>query len=149
MKLHHTFALALATVFLFNFLGAPTAGMAVSRGESFSAEVIYVADGDSIVVQRKKNQPALRVDLAGLEAKPGGEAQRFLNELAYGKVVDVEVIGTEAGLRARVFLDGRDLGEALVDADLARETDASLHPVRRMRRLGRLVQIFLGSDGRS
>ena len=149
MKLRHTYGLALATVFLFNFLVAPTASMAVSRGESFPAEVIYVADGDSIVVQKKKNQPALTVDLAGLEAKAGGEAQRFLNELAYGKVVDVEVIGTEPGLRARVFLDGRDLGEALVDADLARKTDASLHPVRRMRRLGRLVQILLGSDGRS
>ncbi len=148
MKLHHTFALTLATVFLFNFLVAPAASAAVSPGESFSAEVIHVPDGDSIVVQ-KKNQPALTVHLAGVEANPGGKAQRFLNGLAYGKVVDVEVIGTESGLRARVFLDSRDLGEALVDADLARETDASLHPVRRMRRLGRLAQILLGSDGRS
>ena len=138
----------LATVFLFNFLGAPAASTSVSRGESFSAEVIYIADGDSIVAQKKKNQPALTVDLAGLEVKPGGEAQRFLNELAYGKVVDVEVIGTE-GLRARVSLDGSDLGKALVDAGLARETDASLHPVRQMRRLGRLAQILLGGHGRS
>lgn len=147
MKLHHTFALTLATVFLWN--AAPAAGKAVSPGESFSAEVIYVVDGDSILVQTQKNRPAVKIDLAGVEAKPGSGARMFLDDLVLEKVVDVQVIGTESGLRAHVFLDSRDLGDALVDADLARETDASLHPVRRMRRFGRLAQIFLGGHGGS
>ena len=144
MKLQHTFALALATVLLSNFFVAPAASQAASPGESFSAEVIYVVDGDSILVQKQKNRPAVKVDLAGIEATPGPEAQTFLKELAFGKVVDVEVISTEGGLQARVSLDGKDLGEALVDADRARNTDAALHPIRRVKRFGRLTQIVLG-----
>ncbi len=87
MKLHHTFALALATIFLWN--AAPAAAKAVSPGESFSAEVIYVLDGDSILVQTQKNRPAVKVDLAGVEAKPGSGAKMFLDGLVHRKVVDV------------------------------------------------------------
>ena len=112
MKLHHTFALALATAFLWN--AAPAAAKALSPGESFSGEVIYVVDGDSILVQTRKNRPAVKVDLAGVEAKRGSGARMFLGDLVHRKVVDVRVISTEGGLRARVFLDGKDLAAGLV-----------------------------------
>ncbi len=147
MKLHHTLALALATIFLWS--AAPAAAKTVSPGESFSAQVIYVLDGDSILVQTQKNRPAVKVDLAGVEAKPGSGARMFLDGLVHKKVVDVRVISTEAGLRARVSHDGKDLGEALLDANLARETDGSLHPIRGARRFGRLMQVFLGGHRRS
>ncbi len=147
MKLHHTFALALATVFLCN--AAPAAGKAVFPGESFSAEVIYVVDGDSILVQTQKTRPAVKVDLAGVEAKPGSGARMFLDDLVHTKIVHVRVISTEAGLQARVSRDGKDLGEALLDANLARDTERSLHPIRRARSFGRLTQLFLGGHGRS
>ena len=147
MKLHHTFALALATAFLWN--AAPAAAKALSPGESFSGEVIYVVDGDSIPVQTRKNRPAVKVDLAGVEAKRGSGARMFLGDLVHRKVVDVRVISTEGGLRARVFLDGKDLAAGLVEADLARETGASVYPIRRLRGFGRLTQVFLGGRSRS
>ncbi len=144
MKLQHTFALALAIVLLSNFFVAPAASQAASPGESFSAEVIYVVDGDSILVQKQKNRPAVKIDLAGIEATSGRGARTFLKELAFGKVVDVEVTSTHGGLQARVFLDGKDLGETLVDADFARKNDTALHPIRRGKRIARLTQIVLG-----
>ena len=114
----HISALALAIGLAFTLFLAPAA-MAISRGESFPAEVVQVLDGDSILVQRESSRHTMRVDLAGITANQGPEAQEFLNEHAYRKVVDVEVSDTDSGLRARVSLDGKDLGKALVDAGLA------------------------------
>ena len=144
----HISALALATAVASTLFGAPAA-MAISRGQSFPAEVVQVLDGDSILVQRESSHHTLRVDLAGITANQGPEAQEFLNERASRKVVDVEVSGTDSGLRARVSLDGKDLGKALVDAGLARETQASAHPVRRLKHWGRRIQIAMGHQGRS
>ena len=148
MKSHHISVLTLVAALASTLFVAPAA-MAISRGESFPAEVIQVLDGDSILVQRENSHHTVKVDLAGITANQGPEAQEFLNEHAYRKVVDVEVSGTDSGRRARVSLDGKDLGKALVDAGLARETHASAHPVRKLKRWGRLTQIVLGGQGRS
>ncbi len=148
MKSHHISVLALVTALASTLFVAPAA-MAISRGESFPAEVIQVLDGDSILVQRESSHHTLRIDLAGIDAKGGSEARKFLNDLAYRKSVNVEISGTDRGLRARVSLDGKDLGKALVDAGLARETHASAHPVRKLKRWGRRIQFAMGHQGRS
>ncbi len=148
MKPQNISVLALATALVSTIFLAPPA-VAISRGHSFPAEVLQVLDGDSILVQRESSHHTLRIDLAGIDAKGGSEARKFLNDLAYRKIVNVEVSGTDSGLRARVSLDGKDLGKALVDAGLARETHASAHPVRKLKRWGRLTQIVLGGQGRS
>lgn len=148
MKPQHISVLALATALASTLFGAPAA-MAISRGQSFPAKVVQVLDGDSILVQRESSHHTLRVDLAGIDAKGSSEARKFLNDLAYRKSVNVEISGTDRGLRARVSVDGKDLGKALVDAGLARETHASAHPVRKLKRWGRLTQIILGGQGGS
>jgi endonuclease YncB( thermonuclease family) len=94
----------------------------VQAGEIFTGVVTHVRDGDTIVVGK---QP-IRLD--GVHAPEmrddgGPEARAFVIDLVGGKAVSCDPMGSETYDRrvAVCYLDGEDIGRALIRAGLARD----------------------------
>jgi micrococcal nuclease len=84
--------------------------------EVFTASVMSVEDGDSVVVKMENEQIAL--NLAGVDApelsQPNGlQARQFLSDLTLGKTVTVRLTGGTDRM-ARLEVAGVDVTEALV-----------------------------------
>jgi endonuclease YncB( thermonuclease family) len=88
--------------------------------EVFTATVLSVEDGDSIVVQTGGERMAL--DLAGVDApeaaqQGGPDAKQFLSALTLGKTVTVRLTGAPDRF-ARISVNGVDVTEALIRAGM-------------------------------
>lgn len=94
-------------------------------GDDFVAEVVAVADGDTLTVGQLGLRGVLRlasVDAPELDQPFGPEARRYATEQALGKLVRVVVVEIDAydRLVAEVLLpDGRSLNGELVRLGLA------------------------------
>jgi micrococcal nuclease len=102
---------------------ASSGALAQPQGR-FTARVVKVTDGDTIVV--RQGARALTVRLHGIDAPEGGQAfsrraATFLSELALGRDVQLEVVTTDryGRLVCLVEVDGRDVGREMVRAGLA------------------------------
>lgn len=99
----------------------PTAVLA----ESFSGKVVKVSDGDTVSVMRRGR--AQKVRFQGIDAPEkrqafGHRAKKFTSDLAFGRVVTVQVVDVDRYGRivGEVILpDGRSLNRELVRAGLA------------------------------
>jgi endonuclease YncB( thermonuclease family) len=94
--------------------------------------VTHVADGDTITVITA-NQTKLRIRMVGIDAPEtpkgtkfpgqpyGKEAEAYLTQLVEGKRVTVEIYGVDRYKRllATIFLDGKDINLAMIEAGLA------------------------------
>jgi len=94
--------------------------------------VTHVADGDTITVITA-NQTKLRIRMVGIDAPEtpkgtkfpgqpyGKEAEAYLTQLVEGKRVTVEMYGVDRYKRllATIFLDGKDINLAMIEAGLA------------------------------
>ena len=117
------------TIVLVSFLSISFAVALPSfAGETFSAKVRWVTDGDTLVVSAGRHQTV--VQIAGIDAPEltqpfGKEARDFLAETAVKKTVTVEVLETKENrsVVARVTIDGKDLAETLVEEGLAWASD--------------------------
>jgi micrococcal nuclease len=92
-----------------------------AAGERFTARVVHVFDGDSMIVERGGQRVDVR--LHGVDAPEGGQAygdasKRFLTDLVFGKSVAVEVRDIDPYNRrvSRLSLDGRDVGVEIIRA---------------------------------
>ena len=88
--------------------------------EVFTASVMSVEDGDSVVVKTESEQIA--VNLSGVDApemsQPGGlQARQFLSDLTLGKTVTVRLTN-RVDRMARLEVAGIDVTEALVRAGM-------------------------------
>jgi endonuclease YncB( thermonuclease family) len=92
--------------------------------------VTHVADGDTITVITA-NQTKLRIRMVGIDApetpkgtkfpaQPYGK-EAYLKQLVEGKQVKVEIYGVDRYKRllATIFLDGKDINLAMIEAGLA------------------------------
>jgi micrococcal nuclease len=91
-----------------------------------------VADGDTITVITA-NHTKLRIRMVGIDAPEtpkgtkfpgqpyGKEAEAYLTQLVEGKRVTVEIYGVDRYKRllATIFLDGKDINLAMIEAGLA------------------------------
>jgi micrococcal nuclease len=91
-----------------------------------------VADGDTITVIRA-NQTKLRIRMVGIDAPEtpkgtkfpgqpyGKEAEAYLKQLVEGKRVKVEIYAVDRYKRllSVIFLDGKDINRAMLEAGLA------------------------------
>lgn len=117
-------------------------------GESFSGEVVGVADGDTITVTR--NGEAVRVRLDGVDCPEDHQAfsqsaKEFTSVAVLGKVVTVQVrdVDRYGRLVGRVSYEGRDVSLALVRQGLAwhykeYSSDSELASAERQARSARL-----------
>jgi endonuclease YncB( thermonuclease family) len=94
--------------------------------------VTHVADGDTITVITA-NQTKLRIRMLGIDAPEtpkgtkfpgqphGKEAEAFLKQLVEGKWVNVEIneVDRYKRLLSTIFLDGKDINLAMIEAGLA------------------------------
>jgi endonuclease YncB( thermonuclease family) len=94
--------------------------------------VTHVADGDTITVITA-NQTKLRIRMVGIDAPEtpkgtkfpgqpyGKEAEAHLKQLIEGKRVTVEIYGVDRYKRllSTIFLDGKDINLAMIEAGLA------------------------------
>ena len=138
-----------ALITLTSLVASPAEAKKTKKGETFSAKVVRIIDGDSIVVQRSPSSDTTRINLAGIDAKGSADAQQYLSTLLLGTTVSVKVVSTKGvDSSADVSLNGSDVGESVVNAGLARGTGNSIRPVRRLRGTGRLARNILrrGSD---
>lgn len=94
--------------------------------ETFTGQVTYVTDGDTLWVQADTGGPARKVRMAGMDApelcQPGGKAAReFLMQLVLQRRVTVSVAYHDQWGRglATVGLEGKDLGAQMVRAGQA------------------------------
>lgn len=99
-------------------------GAGVQTGQ-FEAKVVGVADGDTITVLRD-GRVQITVRLDGIDCPEGGQAfsnraKEFTSDLVFGQVVTLEPRDKDRYGRtvARVYVDGFDVGLALVKAGLA------------------------------
>jgi len=95
-------------------------------GRTFSAEVVRVADGDSIEVRTAAGREVIRIRVHGVDAPERGEpfsqaATRFTRAAVFGRVVtlDGQDVDRYGRLVARVRHGRMDLGVELVRAGLA------------------------------
>lgn len=95
-----------------------------ARQEHFSARVVTVIDGDTIVVLRDGHE--VRVRLEGIDAPEAGQefweqAKAFMTDAVLGKTIVItgDEIDTSGRLIARVTVDGRDVSLAAVEAGCA------------------------------
>lgn len=93
-------------------------------GESFPGRVVSVRDGDTLEVMR--GGKAVRVRLWGVDCPElaqafGPRAKQRTSDLAFGREVRVTVVDRDryGRLVVQVEVDGRDLGEALLQAGMA------------------------------
>jgi micrococcal nuclease len=91
-----------------------------------------VADGDTLTVITP-NQTKLRIRMLGIDAPEtpkgtkfpgqpyGPEAEAYLKRLVEGKRVRVEIFGVDRYKRllCTIFLDGKDINLAMIEAGLA------------------------------
>lgn len=93
--------------------------------QDFTAKVIGVSDGDTITVLHDTKPEKIRlaeIDCPEKTQAFGAAAKHRTSELAFGKIVTVDVIGHDRYKRsiAQVELpDGRNLNRELVDQGLA------------------------------
>jgi endonuclease YncB( thermonuclease family) len=94
--------------------------------------VTHVADGDTITVITA-NHTKLRISMVGIDAPEtpkgpkfpgqpyGKEAEAYLTQLVEGKRVTVEIYGVDRYQRllSTIFLDGKDINLAMIEAGLA------------------------------
>ena len=94
--------------------------------------VTHVADGDTITVITA-NHTKLRIRMVGIDAPEtpkgtkfpgqpyGKEAEAYLKQLVEGKQVKVEIYSVDRYKRllATIFLDGKDINLAMIEAGLA------------------------------
>ena len=94
--------------------------------------VTHVADGDTITVITA-NQTKLRIRMVGMDAPEtpkgtkfpgqpyGKDAEAYLKQLVEGKRVQVEIDGVDRykGLLSTIFLDGKNINLAMIEAGLA------------------------------
>lgn len=106
--------------FLISFLVLSTA-----FGETFTAKVVRVIDGDTIVVLTEQNEQ-IRVRLHGIDAPEKGEpyskkATELLSSLVAGKAVEIRKTGKDRYHRTLgvVLLDGKDINAQMVASGLA------------------------------
>jgi endonuclease YncB( thermonuclease family) len=109
----------LRTALIFAILAAP------ALGETLHDKVVGVIDGDTIdVLDTAKQQHWIRFD--GIDAPERGQpfsnrAKSTLSDLVFGKTVRVESDGDDKYERfvGRVYVDGRDVGLAMLEAGMA------------------------------
>lgn len=96
-----------------------------TRAETISGRVIGISDGDTITVLDSKNQP-YKIRLAGIDAPEkrqafGNVSRQHMAELAFGKeaVADCHKTDRNKRLVCTVYVDGKDVGLAQLDAGLA------------------------------
>jgi micrococcal nuclease len=91
-----------------------------------------VANGDTVIVITP-NHTKLRIRMLGIDAPEtpkgtkfpgqpyGTEAEAYLKKLVEGKRVTVEIYGVDRSKRllATIFLDGKDINLAMIEAGLA------------------------------
>jgi micrococcal nuclease len=96
------------------------------------SRVERVADGDTVTVITP-NQTKLRIRLLGIDAPEtpkgakfpgqpyGTDAEAYLTQLVAGKQVRVEIYGVDRYKRllATIFVDGKDINLAMIEAGLA------------------------------
>lgn len=99
------------------------AGVAAGA-ESFSGRVVSVRDGDTLEVMR--GGKAVRVRLWGVDCPElaqafGQRAKQRTSDLVFGRDVRVTIVDHDryGRLVVQVEVDGRDLGEALIQAGMA------------------------------
>ena len=97
-------------------------------GESFTAKVLYVSDGDTLVVSAGRQQTVVQlggIDAPELSQEFGKAARDFLADVAVKKTVVVEVLERKPNrsIVARVTVDGKDLAQVLVEEGLAWASD--------------------------
>ena len=92
--------------------------------ERFTGKVVAVADGDTISVLRDGR--AVRVRLEGIDCPEKGQdfsqrAKQFTSDPTFGKEVTIDVRDVDRYRRlvARVYVAGKDVSVALVEAGLA------------------------------
>ncbi len=97
----------------------------VAPPESFTAKVVGVKDGDSIVVLHNRKEVVVRlhgIDTPEFGQDFGSQAKKQTSDLCFGKMVTVHVKGTDRYDRTlgEVLLpDGRSLNHELVRAGYA------------------------------
>lgn len=109
----------LRTALIVAILAAP------ALGETLHGKVVGVIDGDTIdVLDAVKKQHRVRFD--GIDAPERGQpfsnrAKSTLSDLVFGKTVRVESDGEDKYKRlvGRVYVDGRDVGLAMLEAGMA------------------------------
>jgi endonuclease YncB( thermonuclease family) len=92
---------------------------------ALEGKVVGVIDGDTIdVLDSSKKQHRIRFD--GIDAPERGQpfsnrAKSTLSDLVFGKTVKVDTEGTDKYDRTigRVYVDGRDVGLAMLEAGVA------------------------------
>lgn len=138
-----------AFITLTSLAAAPAEAKKPKKGETFSARVVRVVDGDSIVVQGPLPSDTTRINLAGIDAKGSLDAQQYLGTLLLDNTVTIKVVSTKGvDSSADVSLNGSDIAETMVKAGLARSIKDSTRPIRRLRGVGRIARGILrrGSD---
>lgn len=90
----------------------------------WKGKVVSVADGDTVTVLKGKEQIRIRLDGVDTPEKRqafGDKAKKFTANMVAGKVVRVVPATTDRYGRtvAKIYLDGKCLNEALVQAGLA------------------------------
>lgn len=126
-------------------MAVPATAKRIKKGEIFSARVVRVIDGDSIVVQRTPSSDSIRINLAGIDAKGSADARQYLHSLLFDTTVTVKLIDTKGvDSSADVSLNGLDVAESVVNAGLARHSRNSIQPVRGLRGVGRIARGILG-----
>lgn len=104
---------------------AAVLSLSPALAEEFTAKVIGVSDGDTITVLHDAKPEKIRlaeIDCPEKSQAFGAAAKHRTSELAFGKIVSVDVIGHDRYKRsvAEVELpDGRNLNRELVDQGLA------------------------------
>jgi micrococcal nuclease len=114
--------------------GPPTGTARTAKPPLHAEEGIVerVADGDTVTVITP-NQTKLRIRMFGIDAPEtpkgtkfpgqpyGTEAKAYLKRLVAGKRVRVEIYGVDwyKRLLSTVFMDGRDINLAMIEAGLA------------------------------
>lgn len=93
--------------------------------ETLEGKVVGIVDGGTIdILDSSKKQHRIRYD--GIDAPErgqpfGAKAKSMLGDLVFGKNVRVELEGKDRYDRdvGRIFLDGRDVGLAMLEAGMA------------------------------
>ena len=142
-------ATLVALITLTSLVASPAQAKKPKKGDTFSARVVRVIDGDSMVVQRTPSSDTTTINLAGIDARGSADARQYLHALLIDTTVTVTVVGTKGvDSTADVSLNGSDVAESVMTAGLARSTGDSIRPVRRLRSVGRIARGILsrGSD---